>query len=119
MDAEEYGKDGNNILFISDIRNVEIGVAKLFIESDNTYDQIIEDDNTKQYRWVNAIKPIAAYLKFRPAYSPGTTKYFSGKIYLQPYSPLSTETRLLVTDYDKMVDYDNIEFDEKLAYFNC
>jgi hypothetical protein len=118
-DAIQYSKEGNNILFISDIRNVEIGFTKLFIETDNSYDKMIEDDNSKQYKWVNTIKPIAAYLKFRPAYSPGITTYFNGKIYLQPYSPLSTETRLLVTNYDDMIDYDNIEFDEKLAYFNC
>ena len=31
---------------------------------------------------------------------------------------MSTETRLLVTNYDTMIDYDNIEFDDKLAYFN-
>lgn len=117
-DAEEYAKEGNNILFISDIRNLEIGVAKLFIENDDSYDKIIEEDNEKQRIWVTTIKPIAAYLKFRPTYSPGTTKYFGGKIYLQPYSPLSTETRLLATDFNTMIDYDNIEFDEKLAYFN-
>lgn len=118
MDSDAYDyseKNKNNILFMSDIRNLQI---KRYNEDIVNYDYVIDDDNSKQYRWVKTIKPIAAFLKFRPPYSPGKIKYFDGKIYLQPYSPLSTETRLLVFNYDKEIEYDNVEFDEKLAYFN-
>jgi hypothetical protein len=45
-------------------------------------------------------------------------EYFDGSVYLQPYSPLSTESRLLITNYDKLKTYDCKEFDEKMAYFN-
>lgn len=114
-DAYEYSKK-SNILFMSDIRNLQI---KKYDSDLVNYDYIIDDDNTKQYKWVKIIKPKAAFLKFRPPYSPGKTKYFNGKIYLQAYSPLSTETRLLVFNYDKETEYDNTEFDEKLNHFNC
>lgn len=117
-DAIKYSKEGFNILFMSDIRNVEVGVAKVLDDEGDTYSKIIEEDNKKQKEWVMTIKPIAAYLKFRPIYTPGKTSYFDGTIYLQPYSPDSTETRLLVTNYKSSTEYDNVEFDEKLAYFN-
>ena len=38
---------------------------------------------------------------------------------MQPYAPYSTEARLYTRDYDTIIDYDNHEFDEKMAYFNC
>lgn len=113
-DAKNYSKNGNNILFISDIRNSDIA-KKTTVEE---IDDLIIDDNDKQIRWVQTIKPIASYLKFRLPYKAGKSKYFDGKIYLQPYSPISTETRLMSNKYD-LIEYDNIEFDEKMAYFNC
>ena len=72
-----------------------------------------------QKKWVQIINPIYAYLKFRLPFDNGKTKYFKGTIYLQPYSPESTEARLLTNNYETMTIYDNLEFDQKLAYFNC
>jgi hypothetical protein len=125
-DAELYSKEGHNILFISDIRNLAIrNNGRSLVENDS----LIISDNNLQLEWVQIIKPKAAFLKFRCAYSPGKTKYFDGKIYLQAFSPISTETRLLVSDprvmepatkgaYTKFTLYDNREFDEKMFYFN-
>ena len=116
-EANKYKNQGRNILFISDIRNLEIASWKGV--SIKKSDEIINSDNEKQLQWVRIINPIEAFLKFRPPYLPGKTEYLDGKIYLQSYSPLSTETRLMTGDYRKMKEYDNVEFDEKLAYFNC
>lgn len=116
--AASYKNQGNNILFISDIRTLDI--AKFTKEkNEDKIDQLIEDDNNKQLKWIQIIKPIYAFLKFRPPYRPGMTKYLNGTIYLQCYSPSSTETRLLTNNYNDLIEYNNTDFDEKLAYFNC
>lgn len=115
--AQNYSKDGKNILFISDIRN--LAIADMIAQGISASDEIINEDNAKQLTWIQIINPICAFLKFRPPYSPGKTEYLKGNIYLQTYSPVSTETRLLVCRYDDYTIYDNTEFDEKLAYFNC
>lgn len=115
-DAQEYKKEGKNILLISDIRNLDI---QKYRHNMKELDKLITSDMNKQKEWTQIIKPKAAYLKFRLPYEKGTTEYFDGKIYLQPFSPQSTESRILVTDYNKMKKYDNTEFDEKLAYVNC
>lgn len=117
-DALDYKKIGSNILFISDIRNLEIRNLNTPDMKDEQ-NQLIENDNRFQMDWVQIINPIAASIKFRLAYDDKTTSYLTGKIYLQPYSPLSTESRLFITDFKKVKIYDNQEFDEKLAYFNC
>jgi len=115
--AETYKNQGGNILLMSDIRNLEI--ANVRHHSEEKLDDIILEDNKKQLSWVRIIRPRYAFLKFRLGYLPGQTEYLTGKIYLQPYSPLSTETRLFTKNYDDIISYDNIEFDEKMAYFNC
>lgn len=107
-----------NVLFISDIRTLDIAKFKREKASDKI-DELIDNDNEMQMKWVQIIKPKYAFLKFRLSYAPGKTKTFDGQIYLQCYSPISTETRLMTNNYDKFVDYDNIEFDEKMAHFNC
>lgn len=127
-DAKTYAKR-ENLLFICDIRNLDIRKAKKnstnnkkIYEHDSAvtqFDEIVENDMMKQLRWIQIIKPKYAFIKFRFAYSPGVTKYLTGKIYLQAYSPLSTEARLLTNNYDTMINYDNEENDEKMAYFNC
>lgn len=118
-DAQNYKdtEDTDKILFISDIRN--LGIREASTQSIKKYDEIINEDNDKQLRWVQIIRPRYAFLKFRPPLSKGETSYLTGKIYLQPYSPISTETRLFTRNYDELITYDNQEFDEKMAYFNC
>ena len=113
-DVEEYKSRAANILFISDIRNLRIK----YKEDQNEMDNIIETDLLLQKKILDGLRPKAAYLKFRLAYRPGTFDYYTGKIYMQPFGPVSTETRLLVTDYDSIMTYNNAEFDEKMAYFN-
>lgn len=117
-DAQSYKSQGNNILFISDIRNLDIGSAKRHYTQEK-YNAIINEDQIRQFKWVQDINPICAFLKFKTLYGPGKTEYFNGKVYLQAYSPLSIETRLMTCDYKDIIKYDNTEFDSKLAYFNC
>jgi hypothetical protein len=114
--ARGYTNQGGNILFISDIRSFDIGRNRKDLIK---IDRIVEDDNEKQKEWVRIINPVYAFLKFRPGYNPGKTEYLGGTIYLQAYSPLSAETRLYTNNYRDLVTYDNEEFDEKMAYFNC
>lgn len=116
--ANKYANE-KNILFISDIRTLDI--AKYQGVDDDEADRIIIEDNKKQLRWIQIIKPVNSLLKFRLPYKPGNTKYLEGKIYLQNYSPISTETRLMVKrdDINKYKEYSNEEYDEKMAYFNC
>jgi hypothetical protein len=120
-EAEIYSKNGNSTLIICDIRTVSIKFAKE--EKDikrriKKMDEIIENDLEFQKKWVELIKPYASLLKFRLPYGVGTTKYFDGIIYLQQFGPLSTEARLLVKNTTEFKLYDNIEYDEKMVYFN-
>lgn len=114
--AKGYSKNGSNILFICDIRNISVGTVK---ENIKEFDEIITADMEKQKEWVQLIQPHRAFLKFRLPYLEGITNYFSGPIYLQQYAPRSTEARILVKDYNKLVPYDHKEFDEKMAFFNA
>lgn len=117
----ERRKNGEKFLFMSDIRNLEFGRYQKDKHSDNgeKLDEIVEDDIQMQMDWCRIMKPRWAYLKFRLPYQEGKTNYLTGKIYLQPYSPISTETRLLTNDYTTIKTYDNTENDEMMAYFNC
>ena len=116
-EASKYVKDGKNILFISDIRILDYGESKKNYSEES--DELVFNDMKYQMDWVEKIKPYRALLKFRTLYTQDKFKYFDGTIYLQQYSPPSTETRLLVKDYNKFKIYDAKEFDEKMAYYNC
>lgn len=116
-EASKYIGQGKNILFISDIRILAYGESKKNYSSES--DELVFDDMKYQMDWVKKIKPHRALLKFRTLYTQNKFEYFDGPIYLQQYSPPSTETRLLVKNYKKMKLYDAKEFDEKMAYYNC
>jgi hypothetical protein len=112
--AQQYKNQGHDILFMSDIRNLDIANEN----SEERMDEIIDEDNKRQLDWVQIIRPAYAFLKFRLGYAAGKSKYLNGKIYMQPYGPYSTEVRLYTKDYDTIIEYDNSEFDEKLSHFN-
>jgi hypothetical protein len=118
-DAESYRKMNTDILFVSDIRNLDIAEQQE-LGDEKEIEKIVSDDMLFQMRWVQTIKPIAASLKFRLPYNEiKPVKYLSGTIYLQTYSPHSTETRLVTDNYTDLIDYQPILFDERLAYFNA
>ena len=120
IDAKEYAKQNSSkILFMSDIRNLEIAEYKKGDDDSNRkMDQIVINDMDNQMKWTKIINPMASYLKFRLPYFTDKFEYFSGTIYLQPYSPSSTENRIIVTNYSELKTYNVKEYDEKMSYFN-
>lgn len=119
-DAEKYAVEFKNkkLAFITDIRTLLVGKAKR--ERDiNKFNEIIDDDLKLQIGWVNIIKPFRTMIKFKLPYDNKMTECFDGKIYLQPFSHLSTETRLIIKDTTKMKKYNNSEYEKKLLYFNA
>lgn len=125
-DAREYANrsknTGKEILLISDIRNADIGKVRREKDKSKMLEldiQVIGDDMRMQMDWCRIIRPRWAFMKFRLPYKPGKTMYLTGKRYIQTYSPLSTEIRILTNNYDDTKEYDNVESDERMAYFNC
>lgn len=116
-DAKYYASQ-NNILFVSDIRNMPKN--KTFGDAvDYELEENVIEDMHKQSDWVKIIKPIAACLKFRIPYEQPNFEYLTGIRYMQTYAPFSTEVRLITEKYDETFNYDCKDFDEKMAYFNC
>jgi hypothetical protein len=115
--ANTYAQSKERILVMCDIRTLRI--AKLKKAGDiESMDELVDDDMRMQKNWCQIIKPAYAYLKFRLPYEIPKTKYLKGTIFLQPYSKVSTEARLLTNNYSDQILYDNIMFQEKLAYHN-
>ena len=118
--AQAYASDKENILFMCDIRTLDIGTL-LKKKSNDEINDLIENDMNMQANWIKIINPIYAYLKFRLPWASEkkpTSKYLGGTVYLQPYSPVGTEARLMTNNYTDYVEYNNKEYDEKFAYFN-
>jgi len=116
--AKRY-ENRDNVLIICDIRNLAIANARSE-KNIQKADSYVIADMKKQMKWVQQIKPVAAYLKFRLGYMPGNLTYFNGPIVMQPYAPTnSTEARIIVKNVNKTKNYNNNEYEEKMAYFNC
>lgn len=115
--ARTYVHNTERILFMCDLRTIKIGKLKKAKDIEKM-DELIDEDMNMQRRWCQIIKPTYAYLKFRLPYEIPKTKYLPGTIYLQPYTKISTEARLMTNVYDNNILYDNIDFEEKLAYHN-
>jgi hypothetical protein len=113
-DVEEWR--GKDILFISDIRNPEVGKTESDVAMN---EQIVSEDMNLQSEWVRQIRPVMSMLKFRlPWEEEGSTRYWDGKIMVQPYAPLkSTETRLITPGLQER-EYDNMDYEERLAWHN-
>ena len=120
-DAFKYKEDADNLLFICDMRTLDIGTAKKHRNVKKRIfemDKIIMDDLNFMKKWILIMRPYRSFIKFRLPYSKGTTRYFKGIVYMQQYAPASTECRLYITDPDKFTEYDNEDVDEKMTYFN-
>lgn len=117
-DATNYSESGDKILMMCDIRTLDIGKLKRDHKTAQM-DELVMDDMEMQAGWVKIINPVYVYLKFRLHwFDDYKLKYFPGTIYLQPYSPASSEVRLMTNNYLDMVEYDSKEHDEKISYFN-
>lgn len=116
--ARKYVDTNEKILFICDIRTMSIAQHKKNKDIEKM-DDLVDEDMNMQKKWCQIIIPEYAYLKFRLPYEIPKTKYLSGDIYLQPYTKISTEARLLTNNYNTQIIYDNQEFEEKMAYHNA
>lgn len=118
VSARSYDNSTEKLLFMCDLRTLKIGFYKKQSDIEGM-DDLVTDDMAMQMRWCQIIKPEYAYLKFRPPYEIPKMKYLGGTIYLQPYTRLSTEARLLTNNYDDKIIYDVDEYNDKLAYHNA
>lgn len=122
-DAESWA-DQHDVFFISDIR-VRKGDYDQFTDEEN--ERGIVEDNQRQKKWVEIIKPVEAHLKFRTPF-PRTEEfyemeYFDGPIFYQPWAPVgSTETRLIPLKGGDggyiMKKWDSRKHEEQLFYHN-
>ena len=108
---------GSDLLFISDIRTAD---HKIMTKLEN--EQTIIKDNDAQMRWVNIMLPQKSMLKFRCPYPDVISenmKMFDGELMIQPWAPQSsTETRLIPKDSLKIIEYDSLDYEEKMFHHN-
>lgn len=105
----KYWKDqvDKYVVFCSDIRTEPV-----------TDENVIANMNM-QLEWWTIMQPMLSMFKFRLPWYAGITKYPAGDIYIQPFpGPTSTESRLIVKANAKLIDYDNIAYEEQLFYHN-
>lgn len=117
--AERY--DDKNVVFISDIRGLDIGQFKQSgIDNEKKCDEVVMRDNAVQVSVYQSLKnPIAGLFKFRLPYHEEKVKFFRGDIRLQCWNSMaSTETRLIVIGKGKLTDYDCKEYEAKMHFFN-
>lgn len=106
-----------NLLFISDIRRKGIHDC----DSVDEYDRLFQEDMELQQEWIEMMRPLYSFVKFKLSFNSGSTEYLKGKIYLPVFGRQGTsEARLLVSSRDNFekILYDNKEYEEKMAYFN-
>lgn len=100
---------GTPIVFVSDIRT-------------GKEEDYVEADMQRQAGWLRILRPFVTSVKFRLPWGSGRTLYFDGTIRLQAYPPhTSTETRLIIERGAidaPLRTYDNLEYEEQLAYHN-
>lgn len=116
----KHGDDNyKHVLFISNIRHPQKKNGKeLQLE--------IQKNNRLQEKLFREIAPRKALLNFKLPWRIQNKwiteggryfNYLEGDIYFQPWSK-STEVKLLVDKNARQIKYDNILFEEQMAYFN-
>jgi cap2 methyltransferase len=106
--------EGWHVLFVSDVRSTD---PKLDGKVEN--ERRIKIDMDAQAGWHRALRPFKSMLKFRPPYTPGTTRYLQGEIFLPVWGAISTTECRLVVDTDaEDTDYDNTEHEARMFHFN-
>lgn len=144
-DAEHYVKDGDNTLFISDIRTN-------FIDKNEPTEFDIYNNSLMQLSWIMKIKPLLSQLKFRCLFPDKNwtldentyrmhleifksketideilnnlktnLTYNIGTIYLQPWTgPSSSENRLVIkqSEIGQFTKYNNYDYEDTMYAFN-
>lgn len=89
------------------------------IRNEPNDEETVARDMSDQMRWLGLMQPRWSLLKFRLPWTPGTTPYVEGDVYLQPYSATqSTETRLRVARGARVAEWDNQDYWERCFWFN-
>jgi hypothetical protein len=79
----------------------------------------VDADMKMQFNWWKLLNPDLAIFKFRLPWTEGKTKYPSGDIYIQLYAgPTSSESRLIVKKNAKIIEYDNITYQNAMYHHN-
>ena len=132
-DVKEWQERNEEILFISDIRNLEVGLEEDKKADLEKFEALVSADMMLQKEWVEQLKPTIALLKFKLPYPEVVKKktytYLDGTVLRQIFArPSSAETRLLIkgiayrdwdlTTYEKMNAYFNRYIRAKGLYFN-
>lgn len=105
-----------NVIFISDIRNLDI---RKKINTDGSDQDLVHEDMEKQKSWFKIINPLCGLLKFRLPWKDGTTIYLDGKLYYQVWGGRhTTESRLSPKQRELTCKYDHREYEEKMHFFN-
>jgi hypothetical protein len=111
--AREFTNE-QGCLFVSDIR-----AADWQTMGNNEVETQVWQDMEDQMRWHQIIRPVASMLKFRLPWTPGTSRYLAGDIYLPTWGPITTtEARLICLRDAPIVDYDNTAYEEEMFFFN-
>jgi hypothetical protein len=109
-DAEYWESSKHNdkfIVFCSDIR------------MEPATEENVQKNMDMQLDWWKIMQPELSMVKFRLPWKQGKTLYPDGDIYIQPFpGPTSTETRLIFKKGAKLIDYDNIKYEEQCFYHN-
>lgn len=120
--ATQLKKDqspGEVFLYICDIRSTKYDSNAPDKQAEN--DRLVREDMARQLKWHLILQPYMSSLKFRLpfTYQPGETfSYVDGYLYHQCYTgSTSSETRL-VTNTNKMVEYDIQQYEEVMFYHN-
>jgi len=111
---------GKNVLFMSDIRTMEIDGMSI---DDRRVDAkkretVIKQDMDRQMKWAELMEPQAAMFKMRLPYTSGKTRYYDGDICLQPWAPLESTELRLITDCKKYKEYDHTTYEEIMFFIN-
>ena len=117
-DARKYRENSKGYLFMCDLSDNDI-VEPLKTHDIDGLSVSVDKDMYAQFKWCRLMKPRAAFLKFKLSYRNPPTYYFGGNIILQPFSKLNNESRIVVTDYTNLVEYNSAEYDKKMAYHNA
>jgi hypothetical protein len=109
---EEYA--GERLLFVSDVRSADY---EQLSQEENA--ECIKKDMDAQANWHAILQPQMSMLKFRLPYTPGTTAYLKGEIFLPVWGPQSTTECRLVVGADAGYEvYDHTDHEQRMFFFN-
>jgi hypothetical protein len=120
IEAHRLFKFNKRYFLISDIRNLDIGYAKIH-DLKKEQDNIVENDMHIQFGFWHQLQPCFALFKFRLMLGPGISTFPAGDIYLPIYGKYATsESRLLIKKYNEFntAKYNNEYYRQRMFYYN-